>query len=493
MKLLARVVKSCSRRQIGRQSFRCLGTGARLLSRFETIGHRSPFPVERGTAIKYGCVRTYANKSAENYPEHLVITMPALSPTMTTGNIGQWKKHIGDTIAAGDVLCEIETDKAQMDLECQEEGILAKTFFESGSKDVPVNTPLAIFVENKEDIDAFKDYVPQKLESKSSTPAAEASEASQESSQENSASAQPSAPSAQGDSQRTFASPLAKTLANELGIKLQQVPGSGPNGRVVKDDVLGFKPSTASPVKQAEAPFAPKTSAAASFVDIPLTNMRKVIASRLLQSKQQVPHYYLTISIKLEKVLKLREVLNAQSEGQYKLSINDFIIRASALSLKKVPQVNSAWYDTFIRQYSSADVSVAVATEAGLITPIIASAESKGLATISNSMKELAVRAKENKLKPEEYQGGTFTISNLGMMGIDHFTAIINPPQSCILAIGTTKKVAVPCAESANGFRFEDQMSVTLSCDHRVVDGAVGSKFLAELKRLMEQPLFLLL
>ncbi|KAF9991248.1 pyruvate dehydrogenase complex dihydrolipoamide acetyltransferase component (E2), partial [Mortierella antarctica] len=370
-------------------------------------------------SLKNNMARFYSSKS---YPSHITISMPALSPTMTMGNIGTWQKKVGDAIAPGDVLVEIETDKAQMDFECQEEGYIAKILADSGSKEVNINQPIAIMVENKEDIEKFADFTvadaggaaaPAATEEKKeeAPKAAETPKAETPKSSDNA-----SAASSRSDADRIFASPLAKKIANEKNISLGELSGSGPNGRIVKADVEGYTPAAkAAPAKAAPAPAAaPAAPAGAAYTDIPLTNMRKIIAQRLTESKQNIPHYYVTVECEMDKVMKLREVLNKASEDKYKLSVNDFIVKASALALKAVPEANSSWMNDTIRQYHTSDICVATSTPTGLITPIVANAESKGLATISNQVKDLAARARANKLAPHEYQGGTFTISNMG-------------------------------------------------------------------------------
>lgn len=450
-------------------------------------------------------LRTYSSKS---YPSHNVIQMPALSPTMTQGNIGSWSKKVGDEITAGDVLVEIETDKAQMDFEFQEDGFLAKILVESGSKDVSVNSPLAILVENKEDVEKFADFTLEdalsggsaaKKETTSEAPQSAEKESVPSTSASNSA---PSAPAPSSTSEdRIFASPIAKKLALEKGYSLSQITGTGPNNRITKEDVEKFTPSAKPTQTQASKPSASPASASApapvssssAYTDIPLSNIRKVIATRLTESKQQIPHYYLTVEANVDKILKLRQHLNSISKDGYKLSLNDFVAKASALAMKDVPDVNSAWHGDFIRQYHSVDISIATATPTGLITPIVKSVETKGLSSISNEVKSLAARARANELKPHEYQGGTFTISNLGMFGVNNFTAIINPPQSCILAVGTTQSRLVADASSEKGFKESSVMTVTLSCDHRVVDGAVGAQWLKAWKSYIENPLTMLL
>ncbi|EIE81648.1 hypothetical protein G6F46_010829 [Rhizopus delemar] len=456
------------------------------------------------SAPKFIALRSLANqvinKDARfysSYPAHNVIAMPALSPTMTAGAIGAWQKKVGDEIQPGDVLVEIETDKAQMDFECQEEGFLAKVLIETGAKDVSVGQPIAVFVEDKEDIAAFENFsladvagsapkaeaTPEPKEEKKEAPKAEAKKTESE------------AVASHGG--RVFASPLARKIAEERGIDISQVKGSGPRGIISKEDVEGYKaPEKAAAsgiAAQIPAAYTPQNATGDAFTDIPTTSMRKIIASRLTESKQQVPHYYVTVEVNMDKTSKLREVLNKSGDGKYKLSVNDFIIKASALALKKVPEVNSAWQGDFIRQYNSADICVAVATPSGLITPIVANAEAKGLSTISTQVKDLAKRARDGKLAPHEYQGGSFTISNLGMFGVSNFTAIINPPQSCILAIGGTQQKVVPDETSESGFAVRNVMEVTLSADHRVVDGAVGATWLQAFREYMENPLKMML
>ncbi|KAI9356050.1 pyruvate dehydrogenase complex dihydrolipoamide acetyltransferase [Pilaira anomala] len=433
--------------------------------------------------------------SSKNFPAHNVIAMPALSPTMTAGGVGKFQKVVGDAVNPGDILVEIETDKAQMDFEVQEEGFVAKILVNEGDKDIPVGKPIAIFVDEESDVAAFKDFTLEDLES-AAAPAPAAAEAPKETS----APAAEQSSAAPVSSDRTEASPLARLIANERGIDISKIQGT----RIYKSDVENFKETAAAPAAiaaaaakpAAQAPpaaYAPQGTSGDAFVDQPTTSMRKIIAARLTESKQQVPHYYVTVEINMDKVNKLRQVLNQSSEGKYKLSVNDFVIKASALALKAVPEVNSAWQGEFIRQYNSADICVAVATPTGLITPIIGQAETKGLSSISAQVKDMAKRARDGKLAPAEYQGGSFTISNLGMFGVSNFTAIINPPQSCILAIGGTQQKVVVDETTESGFAARDVMEVTLSADHRVVDGAVGATWLQSFKGFMENPLKMLL
>ncbi|MCJ1245632.1 pyruvate dehydrogenase complex dihydrolipoamide acetyltransferase component (E2) [Trapelia coarctata] len=444
--------------------------------------------------------------------------MPALSPTMTAGNIGTWQKKAGDAISPGDVLVEIETDKAQMDFEFQEEGVLAKILKDSGEKDVTVGNPIAVMIEEGEDVSAFESFTledaggekappkeaPKEEASESSEPADSGSKTSPSTLDKSESKKEPSsepAPEPQ-ESESTGgrlqtalerepnASPAAKALALEKGIPIKAVKGTGPGGRVTKQDIEKYQPSAGA---------APTAGAPASYEDIPASSMRKTIANRLVQSMNQNPHYFVSATLSVSKLLKLRQALNASADGKYKLSVNDFLIKACAVACKKVPQVNSSWREvggqTVIRQHHTVDVSVAVATPIGLMTPIVQGADSLGLQSISAQVKDLGKRARDGKLKPEDYQGGTFTISNMGMnAAVERFTAVINPPQAGILAVGTTRKVAVPAeGEDGTGVEWDDQIVITGSFDHKVVDGAVGGEWIREFKKVVENPLELML
>ncbi|KAI9372644.1 dihydrolipoamide acetyltransferase component of pyruvate dehydrogenase [Aspergillus egyptiacus] len=432
--------------------------------------------------------RFYASKS---FPPHTIISMPALSPTMSAGNIGAWQKKAGDGLQPGDVLVEIETDKAQMDFEFQEEGVLAKVLKETGEKDVAVGSPIAVLVEEGVDVSAFESFgLEDAGEGASPSPAKESQEAPKEAAQAPSEPPTPELaagayePDTSGEKlqpsldREPTISPAAKALALEKGVPIKALKGTGRGGQITKEDVEKYKPS------------APAAAAEPTSEDIPLTSMRKTIATRLQQSWNQNPHFFVSTTLSVTKLLKLRQALNASSEGKYKLSVNDFLVKACAAALRKVPQVNSSWREengqVVIRQHNNVDISVAVATPAGLITPIVKNAHGLGLASISNQVKELGKRAKENKLKPEEFQGGTFTISNMGMNpAVERFTAVINPPQAGILAVGTTRKVAVPVeTEEGTSVEWDDQIVVTGSFDHRVVDGAVGAEWIKELKKI---------
>uniref|UniRef100_A0A6I8P5N9 Acetyltransferase component of pyruvate dehydrogenase complex n=1 Tax=Ornithorhynchus anatinus TaxID=9258 RepID=A0A6I8P5N9_ORNAN len=431
-----------------------------------------------------------AQPPGSSYPPHLQVQLPALSPTMTMGTVQRWEKKVGEKLSEGDLLAEIETDKATIGFEVQEEGYLAKILVAEGTRDVPLGTPLCIIVEKEADIPAFADYQPtavvdMKPQPSPSTPASPASPAPP--------AARPAAPA--GSKARLYVSPLARKLATEKGIDLAQVKGTGPDGRITKKDIDSFVPSRAAPAPAAAVPsLTPEVAVAPAgvFTDIPVSNIRRVIAQRLMQSKQTIPHYYLSVDVNMGEVLLVRKELNKMLAGSSKISVNDFIIKASALACLKVPEANSSWLDTVIRQNHVVDVSVAVSTPAGLITPIVFNAHIKGLESIANDVVSLAAKAREGKLQPHEFQGGTFTISNLGMFGIKNFSAIINPPQACILAIGASEDRLVP-AENERGFDVASMMSVTLSCDHRVVDGAVGAQWLAEFRKFLEKPINMLL
>ncbi|KAI0880550.1 Dihydrolipoyllysine-residue acetyltransferase [Annulohypoxylon maeteangense] len=443
----------------------------------------------RTTSLRSGffpLARYYAS-----FPPHTVVKMPALSPTMTAGNIGAWQKKVGDTIAPGEVLVEIETDKAQMDFEFQEEGVIAKILKDAGEKDVPVGNPIAVLVEEGTDVSAFGSF---SLADAGGDAASASSKEKKADTPSDSAPApaptpapEPEQYSSEGRLQTALdrepnITPAAKRLAKEKGIVISNLSGSGPGGRITEDDV-----------KKASATTGPSASVT-SFEDTPLSNMRKTIARRLQESVRENPHFFVTSQLSVTKLLKLRQALNSSSEGKYKLSVNDFLIKAIAVASKKVPAANSSWAGDSIRQYNNVDVSVAVATPNGLITPIVTGVEGRGLESISSKVKELAKKARENKLKPEEFQGGTISISNMGMnAAVDNFTAVINPPQAAILAVGTTKKVAVPGGEDGTGVEWDDQITVTASFDHKVVDGAVGAEWIKEFKKVVENPLELLL
>lgn len=419
------------------------------------------------------------------------ILMPALSPTMTEGNLAKWLVKEGDKITSGKVIAEIETDKATMEVECIDEGTVGKLLVPGGSKNVPVNKVIALLLKEGEDKKAIASWKPKeepKAEAKADAPKAAGGTAAPAATGggfiANAPTKAPEAPKAV-KGERIAASPLAKKIADQKGIDLHRVHGTGPHGRVTKDDVDAAAAGTGGAVHRAPVPFTRSEN----------SSMRQVIAKRLLEAKQQMPHFYLSVDTELDKLLEIRATLNgravaAAGKGQpaYKLSVNDFVIKAVALAMRDVPEANATWYDDAIVLYENVDVSIAVAIDGGLITPVIKNADQKTIPAISNEMKDLAGRARIGKLKPEEYQGGGFSISNLGMFGIKTFSAIINPPQSCILAVGAGEQRPVV----RNGAIVPATvMTCTLSVDHRSVDGAVGANFLAAFKAYIEQPVTL--
>lgn len=426
------------------------------------------------------------------------ILMPALSPTMTEGTLAKWTKKEGDEIGPGDVIAEIETDKATMEVEAVEEGTLGKIIVEEGTENVAVNKVIALLLEEGEDKKALDEWKPKeepkKEEKAEDTDTDEKKEAKPAASGSGSVmmaaepTKSPDLPTGVVErSGEVKASPLAKRLADEQGIALEKVKGTGPHGRIIKEDIENFLQygGQSGHVVRDAVPFSKNVN----------NGMRKTIAKRLLEAKQTMPHFYLSVECEIDKLLDVRAQLNSaagvnQETGKplYKISVNDLVIKASALALRDKPEANASWYDDAIVQYSNVDISVAVATEGGLITPIVKNADQKSLAQISAEMKSLAARARANKLQPEEYQGGGFSISNLGMYGIKTFSAIINPPQSCILAVGAGESKLV----MRNGQPTEvTVMTVTLSVDHRSVDGALGAEWLQAFKKYIENPALL--
>ncbi|WP_142779133.1 pyruvate dehydrogenase complex dihydrolipoamide acetyltransferase [Agrobacterium sp. T29] len=451
------------------------------------------------------------------------ITMPALSPTMEEGNLAKWLVKEGDKVAPGDVIAEIETDKATMEVEAVDEGTVAKLVVPAGTEAVKVNALIAILAADGEDVaEAAKggDAAPAKAEApkeeaaKAEAPKEEKSEAAPAKAEKPAADQAPasSTPAPVSKSgERIFASPLARRLAKEAGLDLSAVSGSGPHGRIVKTDVEkaaasgGAKaaPSAAAASAGAPAPALAKGQSdeavlklfeEGSYELVPHDGMRKVIAKRLVESKQTVPHFYVSVDCELDTLLALRAQLNAaapEKDGKpaYKLSVNDMVIKALALALRDVPDANVSWTESAMVKHKHSDVGVAVSIPGGLITPIIRKAEQKSLSTISNEMKDYGKRAKERKLKPEEYQGGTTAVSNMGMMGVKSFSAVINPPHATILAVGAGEERAVV----KNGeIKIANVMTVTLSTDHRCVDGALGAELIGAFKRYIENPMGML-
>ncbi|WP_132254997.1 pyruvate dehydrogenase complex dihydrolipoamide acetyltransferase [Methylobacterium segetis] len=469
------------------------------------------------------------------------VLMPALSPTMEKGNLAKWLKKEGDAVKSGDVLAEIETDKATMEVEAIDEGVLAKILVPEGTADVPVNDLIALIAAEGEDpgsVQAPSGGAAQ-AEAPTEAPKAEASPAAQNTtpggghmSYERVNEAPGGAkPAAKGNEAaqaapaggRVFASPLARRIAKQEGIDLSGIQGSGPHGRVIERDVRAAAANgtgKAAAPKAAEAPagtvaaappLAPKAAAAGAaglsldqvrgfydkgaYEEVPLDGMRKTIAKRLTEAMQVAPHFYLTVDCELDALMKLREQLNSSAgkdkDGKplFKLSVNDFVIKAMGLALMRVPAANAVWAEDRILRFNNAEVGVAVAIDGGLFTPVIRKADQKTLSTISNEMKDFAARARAKKLKPEEYQGGVTSVSNLGMFGIKHFTAVINPPQSTILAVGAGEKRVVVKGDAPAVVQV---MTCTLSCDHRVLDGALGAELIAAFKSLIENPMGML-
>ncbi|MDG1408392.1 MAG: pyruvate dehydrogenase complex dihydrolipoamide acetyltransferase [Octadecabacter sp.] len=424
------------------------------------------------------------------------ILMPALSPTMEEGTLAKWLVKEGDTVQSGDLLAEIETDKATMEFEAVDEGVIGKILIAEGTEGVKVNTAIAIIGEEGEDMSV----APEAAAPVAATAPAEAEVATP------AATPAPAAPAAK-DGSRLFATPLARRIAADKGLDLATITGSGPHGRIIKADVENAtaQPAAATasaPAASADAPAAamatsPSTAQVTAmyegrqFEEIKLDGMRKIIAARLTEAKQTVPHFYLRRDIQLDALLKFRSQLNKTLEARgVKLSVNDFIIKACALALQEVPEANAVWAGDRVLQMTASDVAVAVAIEGGLFTPVLQDAEMKSLSALSVQMKDFASRARDRKLAPQEYQGGSFAISNLGMFGIDNFDAIINPPHSGILAVGAGAKKPIVGADGE--LAVATVMSVTLSVDHRVIDGAMAANLLNAIKANLENPMGML-
>ncbi|HPD83272.1 MAG: pyruvate dehydrogenase complex dihydrolipoamide acetyltransferase [Alphaproteobacteria bacterium] len=419
------------------------------------------------------------------------VLMPALSPTMTEGNLAKWHKSEGDMVESGDVIAEIETDKATMEVEAVDEGILGKILVPAGTENVKVNELIAVLLEdgeNDNDITEIlnkNEAVPEKKESSAPSP------------QNSSPKKQELKPmQTESTANRIFATPLARRIANDKGINLSNIQGSGPKGRIVKADVVSVtsdKLQVTSVISSSLETGNLKLETnefGMIYTAIPNNNIKKITAKRLQESKQTVPHFYLTIECQIDELMRTRAKMNDAAKGEYKLSVNDFVVKACANALKAYPAANVSWSDEAVRQYVHSDISVAVSTPNGLITPIVKQAELKGLKEISAEVKDLAGRAREGKLKPEEFQGGTFSVSNLGMYGIKEFGAIINPPQACILAVGAGEEK--PYVDGGD-IKIGTFMTCTLSVDHRAVDGAVGAEYLQILKTYIENPAAMLL
>ncbi|WP_296639683.1 pyruvate dehydrogenase complex dihydrolipoamide acetyltransferase [Roseinatronobacter sp.] len=434
------------------------------------------------------------------------ILMPALSPTMEEGTLAKWLVKEGDTVSSGDILAEIETDKATMEFEAVDEGVIGKIMVEAGTEGVKVNTPIAVLLEDGESASDMTASAPAAAQAQEAAPAADAGAKAAPAG--GSAAAAPPAPVSDGG--RVFASPLARRIAAEKGLDLAQIAGSGPHGRIVKADVLDAKPGAApapqdaapsttatTPAKAAAMPTGPSADMVArmyegrDYEEVALDGMRKTVASRLTEAKQTIPHFYLRREVQLDALMKFRADLNKQLEPRgVKLSVNDFIIKASAMALQAVPGCNAVWAGDRILRLKPSDVAVAVAIEGGLFTPVLKDSHLKSLSALSAEMKDLAGRARNKKLAPHEYVGGSMAISNLGMFGIENFDAVINPPHGSILAVGAGVKKPVVGADGE--LKVATVMSMTLSVDHRVIDGALGAEFLREVVAYLENPVTML-
>lgn len=420
------------------------------------------------------------------------ILMPALSPTMEEGTLAKWLVKEGDKVNSGDLIAEIETDKATMEVEAVDEGVIGKILVTEGQESIQVNQPIAVLLINGEKLSeiVIDDNIPEEPKPKKNVVNDTNNEendlpslSEDELFSEKTSFIQKDEVLNTINSNRLFATPLAKRLAKQRDIDLSLLTGSGPNGRILKIDIENFKEEKKSQVDN--IPLSNNNSEL-----IKNSSMRKTIAERLVKSKNEAPHFYLSIDCNIEQLLKARSTINSKANDEYKISVNDMIIKAASATLLKVPKANASWENENTRYFKNTDISVAVAIDGGLITPIIKNVEFKGLLEISNEMKTLAQKAKEGKLKPEDYIGGSFSISNLGMYGIKEFSAVINPPQGCILAIGVGEQRAIV---TNNQISIATMMTVTLSCDHRVVDGAVGAEYLSKFKEFIENPSLMLL
>ena len=421
------------------------------------------------------------------------ILMPALSPTMEEGTLSKWLVKEGDKVESGDLIAEIETDKATMEVEAIEDGIIGKILVSEGQESIKVNSPIAILLSEGENLsenaistDSNKEIKKevQKEVQKNKENVVQIDDIKNNDEISKSISDNTTKSYFKPDKlERIFVSPLAKRIAKQRDIPLSSIKGSGPHGRILKIDVDNFD------IKKIEYPSLNNLESN-NFEIVKNSAMRKTIAERLVKSKNEAPHFYLSLDCNIDELLKVRKAINSKSNDEYKISVNDMIIKASSAALLKVPKANASWENENTKYFNNTDISVAVAIEGGLITPIVKNVQSKGLLEISMDMKDLANKAKDGKLQPEEYLGGSFSISNLGMYGIKEFSAVINPPQGCILAVGSGEKRVIVINDEIS---IATIMTVTLSCDHRVVDGAVGAEFLSEFKNFIENPSLMLL
>jgi pyruvate dehydrogenase E2 component (dihydrolipoamide acetyltransferase) len=431
-----------------------------------------------------------AKKSKPSYPSHELVGLPSVSPTMTSGKIVKWLKKEGDRVSPGDGLFEIETDKAVMTYEVTDKGVLAKILVQEGADSLPLGHPIAVMVTTEKDVEAFRGAL---LEHFLEPEQGEEKEESQMDVMEEKQGTHKTEMQDRRVEGRIFISPFAKKLSKEMNVDYSKLVGTGPRGRIVAEDIMAAskvkkevpkeKPAVAKPTV-ATTTATPGLVSRPGYKDIEHSNIRRVTAERLSFSKQSIPHYYLSLDVQVDKLLELRSKLNTYSP--VKISVNDMIIKAAAKACQEVPMVNASWQDNFVRVYDYVDISIAVQTEKGLLTPIVKDAHTKTISEISKNVKELAEKAKASKLKPEEFQGGTFTISNLGMFGIKQFVAVINPPQAAILAVGASEKKVL--VDDSGAQSISSQLTVTLSCDHRVIDGAIGAQWLSSFKKYIEDP-----
>jgi len=425
----------------------------------------------------------------------LTIYMPALSPTMEMGNIVKWHKNEGDSVSSGDVIAEIETDKALMEFEVADDGVLAKILIPEGTVDVKVNEPIAILMQDGESLDDIT--LSDSSEVSDFEEDVSTSNLLDHDIDEDTVNIDENVTSEEilvssninpdKENIRKFITPLAKRIAHDKGIDYSTIEGTGPNGRIVKSDIQNYKLSENNQITQNNMNLIDSNN---QFIETPIDSMREVIAKRLQESHSSIPSYALNVDVSVTEINKIRKKMNKDISDDMRISINHLLIKVVSLSMIKVPEINSSWAENKILRYKDTDIGIAVAIENGLITPIIKSVNTKGLAVIRDELKDLITRSHEKKLKPSEYQGGTISISNLGSYGIKSFTSIINPPQSCILSVGASRKIPVIKDDAVT---IDEVMSITLTADHRLIDGAVGAQFLSSIKSLIENPNLMLL
>ncbi|ETO70361.1 pyruvate dehydrogenase complex dihydrolipoamide acetyltransferase [Phytophthora nicotianae P1976] len=455
-----------------------------------------------GAAARREASMAMSARSFSSLPDHEVVGLPALSPTMEVGTIAKWNKQEGDQISAGDVVCEVETDKAVVDYEATDDSYLAKILVQAGSGEIAVGQPIFVTVMEEEDVAAFKDFsadAAPAVEAAPATPAVEAAPAAAAPATPAPAASTPAAAPASG---RVFASPLAKKVARESGAMLSVINGSGPNGRIVKADVdAALAAGTAAPAETAEAAAPAAASAAAptataNYTDYPISPEAQAIAQQFTQQKLDVPHYHLSTNLTLDKLLDARARLNAGRGEDEQLSVNDFIVRAASLAMRKVPDANSSWKGSFIRQFKDVNVNLMVSTSAGgVVAPVLNQVNRKGLDDISKETQVAVAKANDGEFEPADLANGTFTISNVGQFDVQSLAGIVRPDQACLLGLGTIEKKVVPNDDpnAEQIYKYAQVMTATLACDHRVIDGAVGAQWLASFKELVEDPLKMIL